>query len=187
VRKQSRHALRCPSRTLLARVLRPLLCVALLASSGCAGPTRGTPAKSPAPTGRLFGSATTTEANGLLVLSNGRTGGGDDDTKTWSATDEVELAVLWRGVGRRGAPPAIDFSRYIVLGSVSEGSVCQIPILGIDSEHSGLLSLKYDPDRLFQTCILVAIRVARVVAVPRRVLPGPVVYLWGYRFVLGGD
>jgi len=172
----------------LARALRPLLlCLTLLALSGCASPTRGTRAKSPAPTGRLFGSATTTEANGLLVLSNGRTGGGDDDTKTWSATDDVELAVLWRGVGRSGPPPTIDFGRYIVLGSASDGSVCQISILGIDSEPSGRLSLRYDPDQLFQTCILVAVRVARVVAVPRRIVPGPVVYLWGYRFVLGKE
>lgn len=105
------------------------LCVALLALSGCAGPTRGTPAKAPTPIGRLFGSATTTEADGLIVLSNGQTGGRGEDTKAWAATDDVELAVLWRGVGRSGALPTLDFSRYVVFGSVSDGSVCQTPIL----------------------------------------------------------
>jgi hypothetical protein len=141
-------------------------------------------AHSPARTGRLFASASTKEPNGLLVLHHGQTSGRGDDTKTWSATDEVELAVLWSGVRPGGDPPEIDFSRYVVLGAVSDGSVCQIPILGIESEPSGLLSLLYDPERLFSNCILVAVRVGHVVAVPRRILPGNVVYLWGYRFVL---
>jgi hypothetical protein len=163
---------------------RALLIVVLLASSGCAGATRGTRAKPPTPSGRLFGSATTSEQHGLLVLSNGRTGGRGQSTETWSATDDAELAVLWRDVHRPGSPPAIDFSRYVVFGAVFEGSVCPTPVLGIESEASGLLRLTYDPDRLLDNCILQAVRVAQVVAVPRRILPGRVVYLWGYRFLL---
>ncbi len=171
---------------MLGRVTRALFLFAIvLAVSGCAATiNRGVRAEPPARTGRLFRSASTKEAHGLLVLLNGQTSGLDFHTRTWSATDEVELEVLWRGVRPGGSPPGVDFNRYVVLGVAYEGGVCQPPILGIESEPSGLLGLRYDPDRLLDTCIMVAVRVAHVVAVPRRVLPGPVVYLWDHRFVL---
>jgi hypothetical protein len=122
------------------------------------------------------------DPNGLLVLANGRTSGGDSDWKGWIANDALELGVLWKAVGRgRLPPPVVDFSRYIVFGAAGEGGVCPTKIVGIAAKASGELALEYDQDSLFTTCILLATRVALVVAVPRRMVRGPVAYFNGYR------
>ena len=57
-------------------------------------------------------------------------------------------------------------------------------LVGIEAEASGRLTLRYDPADGFMTCVLVAVRVAKVIAVPRRILPATVVFLEGYAFAV---
>jgi hypothetical protein len=157
-----------------------MLGVGLIA--GCAGSTAGVRAPAPPATGQVYARATTSDTAKLRVLLNGRTPGLAHGQQAWIASDDVELGVLWAHL-HRGSAPTVDFTHYIVLGTAFEGGVCQPTITGIRAERSGLLSLEYleEGERI---CIMLATRIATVVAVPRRVLPGPVVYLWGFRFTV---
>lgn len=150
----------------------------------CAGSTRGVPVETPPARSELYARAMVRQLDGLRVLLNGQTTGSDFSTKAWVASDEVELVALWHGVRPGGTPPDVDFTRYVVFGLASQGGVCPATVTGIHAETSGLLALEYDMDTLLRTCTLQAVRTALVVAVPRRVLPGPVVQLWAHEFTL---
>jgi hypothetical protein len=146
---------------------------------------RGVPVKAPNTTGKIVASATTSEREGLRVLWNGRTGGGDVKWKAWIAGSDEELAAVWRTAvvwrsAAAGIPPRIDFARYVVIAEAGEGGVCNPKIVGIEAEASGLLRLRFDQKN--EICIMVATRIARIVAVPRRVLPTTLVFLHGYAF-----
>jgi hypothetical protein len=158
----------------------------LTALVGCTEGLRGVPMKAPDTTGKVVASATTSEHDGLRVLWNGRTGGVDSKWKAWIAGSDEELAAVWRAAvvwraGAVGTPPRIDFARYVVIAEAGEGGVCNPKIVGIEAEASGLLRLRFD-DPKDEICIMLATRIARIVAVPRRVLPATVVFLHGYAF-----
>lgn len=74
--------------------------------------------------------------------------------------------------------------KYVVIAQAGGGGVCNPRITGIEAEASGLLRLEYDEEDLFMTCILLATRVAKIVAVPRRVLTATVVFMNGYAFAV---
>jgi hypothetical protein len=152
----------------------------LTAVVGCTEGLRGVPTKAPDTTGRVVASATTSEREGLRVLWNGRTGGVDSKWKAWIAGSDEELAAIWRAAAV-GTPPRIDFAKYVVIAEAGEGGVCNPKIVGIEAEASGLLRLRFD-DPKDEICIMLATRIARIVAVPRRVLPATVVFLNGYAF-----
>lgn len=156
-----------------------LLATALLTS--CTEGLRGAPMKPPKATGKLVASASVDEPGGLKVLWNGQTNAGASGWRGWIAGSDEELAAVW-GAAAAGRPPRIDFARYVVLAVAGEGGVCNPTILGIDAEASGLLRLRIDPKILGETCILVATRIARIVAVPRRILPTTVVFFDGFAF-----
>jgi hypothetical protein len=137
--------------------------------------------KPPEATGKLIASASVDEPGGLRVLWNGRTTGSDSKWKGWIAGSDEELAAVWSAAAA-GPPPRIDFARYVVLAVAGEGGVCNPTILGIDAEASGLLKLRIDPKILGETCIMVATRIARIVAVPRHILPTTVVFFEGFAF-----
>jgi hypothetical protein len=138
--------------------------------------------KEPEATGKVVASATTSEPEGLKVLWNGRTGGMDMNWKAWSAGSDEELAAVWSATAV-GNPPSIDFTKYVVIAEAGEGGVCNPKILGIEAQANGLLRLRYEPkDEV--TCIMVATRIAHVVAIPRRILPATVVFLHGHAFAV---
>ena len=158
--------------------------LALALVQACAGSTRGVRAEAPGDSA-IVARVSVKEPNGLLVLANGQTSGGDFDWKGWIANDALELGVLWKAVGRgHSPPPVVDFSRYIVLGAAGIGGLDPAKIVGIAAKASGELALEYDQDSLFSTGNLEARRVALVVAVPRRVVRGPVVYFHDFRFLV---
>jgi hypothetical protein len=165
------------------RLISVVACALALAQA-CAGSTRGVRAEAPGDSA-IVARVSVKEPNGLLVLANGQTGGRDFDWKGWIANDALELGVLWKAVGRgHSPPPVVDFSRYIVFGAAGIGGVEPAKFVGIAAKASGELALEYDQDSLFSTGNLVAVRVALVVAVPRRMVRGPVVYFKGYRFLV---
>jgi hypothetical protein len=143
-----------------------VLSALLTALVGCTEGLRGVPMKAPDTTGR--------------VLWNGRTGGVDSKWKAWIAGSDEELAAIWRAASV-GTPPRIDFARYVVIAEAGEGGVCNPKIVGVEAEASGLLRLRFE-DPKDEICIMVATRIALIVAVPRRVLPATVVFLHGYAF-----
>jgi hypothetical protein len=59
---------------------------------------------------------------------------------------------------------------------------CSPKIVGLEAEASGRLTLRFEPGSEFTACTLLATRIARVIAVPRRVLPASVVFLNGFAF-----
>ncbi|HEX6764062.1 MAG TPA: hypothetical protein VF103_01265 [Polyangiaceae bacterium] len=152
-----------------------------LTSVGCTEGLRGVPMEMPKATGRLVASASTTEREGLLVLWNGQTSGGGMRAKAWVAGSQEELEAVW-SEAVHGKVRFVDFRKYVVFAEAFEGGVCNPKIVGIDAEHSGLLVLHYEGESESQTCIMVATRIARVVAVPRRILPTTVVFLDGFAF-----
>jgi len=164
-------------------VTRSLVVFALLGALGCTEGLRGVPMKAPAATGVVVASATTAEREGLEVLWNGQTSGGDFEWKTWIAGSPEELDAVWSAAAAGSAPP-VDFSRYVVIAAAGGGGVCTPRVTGIDAEASGLLTLRFDPDTIGKPCILLLTRVARIVAIPRRVLPATVVFMNGYAFAV---
>ena len=158
-----------------------LLVVLELALAGCTHGLRGVPIEQPKPTGNVVASASAGEPDGLKVLWNGQTSGTDSRTKAWIAGSPDELEAVWSEAAF-GDPPGIDFTKYVVIAEAGDGGVCNPRILGVDAEASGLLRLRFDPDDLHRTCIMVATRVARIVAVPRRVLTATVVFMDGFAF-----
>jgi len=154
-----------------------------LALAGCTQGLRGVPMKMPAKTGNVVIAATTSECEGLRVLWNGRTSGGDVERKAWIAGSPDELEAVW-SVAANGAPPNVDFAKYVVIAFAGEGSVCNPRITGIDAEGSGLLRLTYNEADLHMTCIMLATRVSKIVALPRRILTATVVFMDGYAFAV---
>jgi hypothetical protein len=157
--------------------------VMVLALTGCTQGLRGVPMTMPAGTGNVVIAATTSEREGLRVLWNGRTSGSDGKWKAWIAGSPEELEAVWNAAAA-GTPPSIDFSRYIVIAEAGDGGVCNPKIVGIEAEASGLLRLKYNEADLQMTCIMLATRIAKIVAVPRRVLTATVVFMDGYAFAV---
>lgn len=155
--------------------------LAALALAGCTHGLRGVPMTPPKSTGKVVASASVGEPDGVKVLWNGQTSGTDSRWKAWIAGSPDELEAVWDEAAF-GDPPAIDFTKYVVIAEAGEGGVCNPRILGVDAEASGLLRLRFDPDAMYRTCILLATRIARIVAVPRRVLTATVVFMNGYAF-----
>jgi hypothetical protein len=160
-----------------------IVLVIALGQSACTEGLRGAPMEAPPETGSIVATASAGEPHGLRVLWNGRTSGGDFGRKAWVAGSADELAAVWSSAAV-GEAPFVDFREYVVLAFAGEGSVCNPRIVGIDAEASGRLTLRSDPADGIMTCILVAVRVAQVIAVPRRILPATVVFLGGYAFAV---
>jgi hypothetical protein len=160
-----------------------LLPFALAALGACTDGLQGVPMKAPAATGTVVAAATTTEHEGLRVLWNGQTSGARTSWQTWIAGSPEELDAVWREAAA-GEAPFVDFTKYVVIAEAGEGGVCNPRIVGVEAEASGLLRLRFDPRDETMTCILLATRIARIVAVPRRILPATVVFLNGYAFAV---
>jgi len=171
------------SRRQVMRFASVVVLVLSLALAGCTQGLRGVPMKMPATTGEVVVAATTSEREGLRVLWNGRTSGADGKWKAWIAGSPEELEAIWNAAAF-GTPPSVDFARYIVIAEAGDGGVCNPKIVGIEAEASGLLRLRYDPEAAIMTCIMVATRIAKIVAVPRRVLTATVVFMDGYAFAV---
>ncbi len=116
--------------------------------------------------------ARTDEADGLRVLWNAATRGRDLDCKAWTANSPEELDALWDEAGPPEPVPSVDFSRYVVFGLARGGSYCQREISSAVAERSGTLRLRAEDETII--CPDVLVRVALVVAVPRRLLNNPV-------------
>jgi hypothetical protein len=161
---------------------RILLLVAVLAVPlGCTAGLRGVPFKGPKATGKVVASTWTAQPGGLLVLWNGQTSGSEMQRQAWIAGSAEAFAAVW-SVAAVGEAPAVDFARYVVIAEAGEGGVCRPKIIGLEAEASGLLTLRFEDGSELTPCILLATRVARIVAVPRRVLPASVVFLNGFAF-----
>lgn len=148
---------------------------------GCTQGLRGVPFEGPARTGIVVASARTTEPGGLVVLWNGQTAGAEMEWHAWIAGSPDAYRAVWSAAAL-GQPPAVDFARYVVIAEAGAGGVCNPKITGVVAEASGRLALQFEPDGELTTCILVATRIARIIAVPRRVLPSSVVFLNGHAF-----
>ncbi len=135
----------------------------------------------PEATGMPVVTVTTSEPEGLRVLWNGGTGGGEMEWKAWIAGDPDELSAVWRAAAA-GPAPVVNFERYVVIAQAGQGGTCHAKILALEAEASGRLSLRYDPPGGIMPCTLAATRVARIIAVPRRVLTATVVFLDGFAF-----
>jgi hypothetical protein len=153
------------------------------AVSACTDGLRGVPVRAPEATGKVVAAATTTEGEGLRVLWNGQTSGAETRWQAWIAGTPDELDAVWSAAAP-GRAPAVDFAKYVVIAEAGEGGVCNPKIVGIEAEASGLLRLRYDANDSYMTCILLATRIARVVAVPRRILTATVVFLNGNAFAV---
>jgi hypothetical protein len=70
----------------------------------------------------------------------------------------------------------------VVIAEAGDGGACNPTITGIEAEASGLLRLRFASHDPFMSCIMVSFRIARIVAVPRRVLPATVVFMNGFAF-----
>ncbi|HEU0031189.1 MAG TPA: hypothetical protein VFQ53_11190 [Kofleriaceae bacterium] len=129
----------------------------------CAGPAArtGKRVEAPAPTAAIT-RASTAEPDGVRVLANTRAAAGKSGLV---ASTPAELRALWRDVGLRGAPPPVDFARHVVIGTNFESGVCQPEIVGARVDAAHVLTLETVEDG--GVCILLAVRIARVVAVPR--------------------
>jgi len=157
-----------------------------VAVGACTEGLRGAPMEMPRATGKPVARAMVGEPEGLIVLWNGRTNHGDMSWKTWIAGSQEELEAVWSAAAP-GDAPRVDFAKYIVLAAAGTSDVCRQPkIVGIEAEYSGRLILHYEHEDELQleTCIHIATRIARIVAVPRRILPATVVFLDGYAFAV---
>ena len=165
-------------------VARALVLSALFALAACTDGLRGVPMKSPERTGKVVASVSTSEPGGLLVFWNG-----DSMTHVsahlrwgqWIAGNDEELAAVWREAAN-GPPPRVDFATYVVLASLREGNYLIPKIIGLDAEASGLLTLRHAPTPIGASYEDIAVPIARIIGIPRRVLPATVVFLEGYAF-----
>ncbi|MDC0741707.1 hypothetical protein [Polyangium mundeleinium] len=167
-----------------------MFCSLLLALSfslaGCTDALRGSPlSEAPKPVG-VIARATSAEPGGLRVLANGRSQQFGTEG-AWLATDEDELRSLWRAVHAKGPLPRVDFDTHVVLGAAYDGGACEPEIDAVEVDAAGTLRLsrKYFGGE----CILIAVGIAQVIAVPRRILLPRFVYLAdpphaGYAFEL---
>jgi hypothetical protein len=160
-----------------------LLVALVLALAGCTHGLRGVRIEQPKATGKVVASASVVEPDGLKVLWNGQTSGSAGTWQGWIAGSPDELDAIWSEAGV-GDAPAIDFTKYIVIATAGDGGVCSPRLLAVEAEASGLLRLRYHPDDLYMNCILVSTRIARIVAIPRRVLPATVVFFNGFAFAV---
>jgi hypothetical protein len=155
--------------------------VAVIGSSGCTEGLRGAPMEMPAATGKPVVTVTTNERQGLRVLWNGPAPGMQMKWRAWVAGNQEEFEAVWKdAVGL--TPPRVDFTKYVVFAAAGEGGVCNPKIVSIHAEESGRLVLHYEHETEFMTCLDLAVHIARVVAVPRRIFPTTVVFLEGYAF-----
>jgi hypothetical protein len=164
-----------------------LLRVALgiVALAGCTDGLRGVRMEMPKATGKPVASVTANEPGGLLVFWNGESmthpeAYGVDGGGVWIAGNDDEFRAVWKATAS-GPPPRVDFAKYVVLAALGEGNYCEPKILGIDAESSGLLTLRY-ADQTGMECEDIAIPVALIIGIPRRVLTATVVFLEGYAF-----
>jgi hypothetical protein len=167
------------------RCSRSLFCALVFVGlSACTEGLRGVPMEMPRATGNPVATATTSEREGLRVLWNGGTRGTQMKWTTWVAGNPEEFEAVWNAaVGT--SPPPVDFTKYVVFAAAGAGNPCDPPIIvSIDAEASGKLIFHYEREGKYKltTCIQVGTRIARVVAVPRRIFPTTVVFLGGYAF-----
>jgi len=164
--------------------LRALVFSASLVLGACTDGLRGVPMNAPDRTGKIVASVSTSEPGGLLVFWNG-----DSMTHVsahlrggqWIAGNDDELAAVWREAAA-GPPPRVDFAKYVVFASLCEGTYLIPKIIGLDAEASGLLTLRREPLPPGTSYEDIAVPIARIIGVPRRVLPATVVFLDGYAF-----
>ena len=168
------------------RALRALVLSTALVLGACTDGLRGVPIQAPARTGKVVASVSASEPGGLLVFWHGESithrevhakGGGGD----WIAGNEEELSAVWKAAAS-GPPPRVDFAKYVVFASLSEGLDLIPKIIGLDAEASGLLTLRREPVPPGTSYMDVFVPIARVIGVPRRILPTTVVFLEGYAF-----
>jgi hypothetical protein len=95
---------------------------------------------------------------------------GGRDAVVFAETRE-QLADLWKTVGLAGAPPHVNFKRDVVLGANYHGGVCEWSPEGARIDANRVLTLELFTRRKSRICILLGVRVARVFAVPRSLLP----------------
>lgn len=146
--------------------------------AACSGPISGTRIDNPRrPPGPPVASAFASEPGGIRVLANARAGEGDAGLL---ATNAEEYAALWEDVGLGGAPPAIDFGTHVVLGTNWPDGVCQPELVAAHVDAAGILT--FEGASVADACIALLVRAARVVAVPRSILPPRFVWRTG-----GGD
>ncbi|MDI1477322.1 hypothetical protein [Polyangium sp. y55x31] len=158
----------------MPRVFSSLLFALTLSLAGCTGALRGTALSEAPKPAAVTARATAAEPGGLRVLANGRTTRWETEG-AWLATDEDELGALWNAVGKEEPLPRVDFDTHVVLGVAYEGGVCEPEIEAIEVDAAGTLRLR--TAHLAGECILAAVSVARVLAVPRRILPPRFVFL----------
>jgi hypothetical protein len=87
-----------------------------------------------------------------------------------------QLADMWIAVGLVGSPPKVDFQRDIVLGMMYGGGECEPTpdAARIDAHHVLTLEMVYRGKRRF--CRGLLMHIARVVAIPRSILPAEFVW-----------
>ncbi len=132
----------------------------VLLVAACTAPIAGTRTRTPSPPGAPVATSA------IRVLANTTAGHGRAGLL---ATNADEYAALWSDVGLRSSPPAIDFTTHVVLGTNFEDGVCQPELVAAHVDAANVLTL--EQAALADTCILLASRTARVVAVPRSLLP----------------
>ncbi|HVK68537.1 MAG TPA: hypothetical protein VM694_28960 [Polyangium sp.] len=155
-------------------MFRSLLLALSFSLAGCTDALRGSPlSEAPKPVG-VIARATSAEPGGLRVLANGRSQQFGTEG-AWLATDEDELRLLWRAVHAKGPLPRVDFDTHVVLGAAYDGGACEPEIDAVEVDAAGTLRLsrKYFGGE----CILIAVGIAQVIAVPRRILLPRFVYL----------
>jgi len=161
-----------------------VLATALFVVIGCTEGLRGVPMKPPAATGKVVGSVTKDEPGGLIVLWDGESlehrEAHSQSARAWVAGSEEEFEDVWKAAAS-GKPPRVDFGTYVVLATLSEGNYAAPKIQGIDVEASGLLVPRFVPWRP-ESHLDNLSPMARVIAVPRRILPTTVVFFDGYAF-----
>lgn len=145
--------------------MRSFLLLVLPCVVACGGPSTGAPVKTPTP-GPAVATAKASEPGGIVVLANGEAGNGEAGLL---ATTQDELADLWGDVGLSGSAPRVDFATHVVVGTNFWDGPCQPELVAATVDAAGTLT--FTEQSLGGGCIRLAVRIARVVAVPRSILP----------------
>jgi hypothetical protein len=145
------------------------MCVALFVL-GCSSLTPGIPQARPPRVAGPTDSArvTTSEQDGLLILTHAQTLGRHDSEQGWLANSAEELGLLWRNTDAVGGVPAVRFERYVVMGLSFHGWPCRREITGAVVGTDGTIVLQTGQEQI--TCEDVSVPLALVIAVPRRLL-----------------
>ena len=133
----------------------------------CAGPIHGTTVQFDTP----VATATTSEPGGLRVLASATASRLRlaSASNAELATTPEELVRLWSEVGLTSKVPKVDFATHVVIGASFGGGPCDVSeIAAARIDANGTLIL--DEAREGSGCIDLLISIARVVAVPRRLL-----------------